>query len=49
MIPGFDKEKFAEVLHTHLSPAAPIQSPEYLYGREVQMREIEQALCAPGA
>jgi uncharacterized protein len=48
VIPGFDKERFKEVLYTHLSPTTPVQSQENLRGREPQMREIEQALCSPG-
>jgi uncharacterized protein len=45
---NFDKEEFAEVLHQHLSPSSPIQSPEHLFGRGAQLREIEEALFARG-
>lgn len=48
MIPGLDKDQFAATLHKQLSPTTPIQSQEHLRGREAQMREIEQALYAPG-
>jgi uncharacterized protein len=47
-VSAFDKERFKEVLYTHLSPTTPVQSQENLHGREPQMREIEQALCSPG-
>ena len=49
MIPNFaDREYFASVLHTNVSPTSPIESQEHLYGREKQVRQIEQALYAPG-
>lgn len=49
MIPNFDdREDFAKVLHANLSPTSPIESQEHLYGREKQVRQIEQALYAPG-
>jgi hypothetical protein len=49
MISGFDdKHSFAKVLHEHLSPTTPIQSPEHLFGRTKQTQLIEQALYAPG-
>jgi len=43
-----DKAVFAETLHRYLSPASPIQSLQHLHGRELQLREIEEALYAPG-
>ncbi len=49
MIPNFDdRDHFAKVLHANLSPTSPIESQEHLYGREKQVRQIEQALYAPG-
>jgi uncharacterized protein len=49
MIPNFtNSDDFAKVLHSHVSPTSPIESPEHLYGREKQLRQIEQALYAPG-
>ncbi len=47
-IGNLDKENFAAVLHQHLSPSSPIQSPEHLFGRGAQLREIEEALFARG-
>jgi len=43
-----DRDHFARILHANLSPTSPIQSQEHLYGREKQVRQIEQALYAPG-
>jgi len=49
MIPNFDdRDHFASVLHANVSPTSPIESQEHLYGREKQVRQIEQALYAPG-
>jgi hypothetical protein len=48
MIQNLEREKFVEILHTHLSPTSPIQSEEHLFGRSKQLQLIEQALCAPG-
>jgi hypothetical protein len=50
MIPNFrdDRERFAHMLHENISPTAPIQSEEHLYGRQKQLQQIEQALYAPG-
>jgi hypothetical protein len=48
MIANLTPEKFAEILHGHLSPTAPIQSQEHLYGRDAQVSLIKQALYAPG-
>jgi len=48
MIPGCDRARFVEILTAHLSATRPIQSQENLYGREPQLRQIEQALCAVG-
>jgi len=48
MIPNLSQGEFVASLHRHLSPTAPIQSQENLYGRETQVRAIEQALYAPG-
>lgn len=47
-IPSVDHESFTEILRTHLSPSSPIQSSEHLYGREMQLRTIDQALHATG-
>jgi len=48
MIRNLEREEFVTILHTHLSPTAPIQSEEHLFGRSKQLQLIEQALCAPG-
>ena len=49
MIRNFnDRDEFARTLHSNLSPTSPIQSQEHLYSREKQIRQIEQALYAPG-
>jgi len=48
MIGNLQRAEFAEILHAYLSPTSPIQSQEHLYGRQRQVRQIEQALCAAG-
>jgi archaellum biogenesis ATPase FlaH len=48
MIHDQTRDDFVKILQTYLSPTSPIQSQEYLYGREAQIRKIEQALYASG-
>lgn len=48
MIDGLSKDEFAAILKLHLSPTAPIQSQERLYGRDTQLRNVEQALFSAG-
>ncbi|MBN1569252.1 MAG: ATP-binding protein [Acidobacteria bacterium] len=48
MIHNLTKDDFVKILQAHLSPTAPIQSQEYLFGRDAQVRKIEQALYSPG-
>lgn len=48
MIPGLTLDQFVAVLHNHVSPTAPIQSAEHLFGRASQMQQVQQALYAPG-
>lgn len=48
MIGNLEEGEFAEILHQHLSPTAPIQLEENLRGRDRQLRAIEQAFYAPG-
>jgi uncharacterized protein len=48
MIPGLDLNEFVRILHTHLSPTAPIQSEQHLFGRTKQLEAVFQALHAPG-
>jgi archaellum biogenesis ATPase FlaH len=48
MISDFSRDEFVKILQTHLSPTSPIQSHEHLFGRQKQLQQIDQALCAPG-
>lgn len=48
MINNWSEGKFAETLHQYVSPTAPIQSEEHLFGRKHQMDLVHQALYAPG-
>ena len=48
MINALDRETFVSTLNRNLSPATPIQSQEYLFGRDAQLRTVEQALCSAG-
>lgn len=43
-----DREVFGCKLNQMVSPAQPIQSIEYLMGRERELERIEKALYAPG-
>jgi len=43
-----DRDEFGRKLNEVVSPAQPIQSIEYLVGREGELSRIEKALYAPG-
>lgn len=47
-IPGHTKDSLLRILHEQLSPSGPVQSIEHLYGRELQLREIDKALSSTG-
>jgi hypothetical protein len=48
MIGNLEEDEFVRIIHQNLSPTAPIQLEENLYGRGKQLRIIKQALYAPG-
>lgn len=48
MFRDLSEDSFIKTLQTYLSPTAPIQSQENLFGRDVQVRQIEQALHSSG-
>ncbi len=48
MIDNLSRDEFVAILHKHVSPTSPIQSEEHLFGREQQLKQVEQALYAPG-
>ncbi|WP_035355248.1 AAA family ATPase [Edaphobacter aggregans] len=48
MINSLSIDQFASILHENVSPTAPIQSQEHLFGREKQLQQVQQALYAPG-
>lgn len=43
-----EEHEFGERIHGVLSPAGPIQSIEFLFGRDDQLGRIRRALMAPG-
>lgn len=53
-LPGFravitkDENEFGKILGIVLSPSRPLQSPEYLRGREEQLQGIRKAFFQPG-
>jgi len=47
-IAGQTKDSLLAILHDQLSPSGPVQSIEHLYGRELQLREIDKALSSTG-
>lgn len=48
MIPGYSKDEFGTKLGAVLSASHPIQSVEYLKGRDKELETIEQSLYASG-
>lgn len=44
----FDEQEFGGRIHAVLFPASPIQSHEFLFGRDEQLGRIRRALMAPG-
>jgi len=48
MIRDLGRDQFVQILREYLSPTAPIQSEEHLFGRSKQLQLIEQALASPG-
>lgn len=47
-IPGFDKYQFGQRLNEVLFASQPIQSVEYLFGRQQELDRIKKALFAAG-
>ena len=45
---GQTKDSLLQILREQLSPSGPVQSIEHLYGRELQLRDIDKALSSPG-
>ncbi|SEM54213.1 AAA ATPase domain-containing protein [Luteibacter sp. UNCMF331Sha3.1] len=43
-----DESAFGARIHAVLSPASPIQSEEFLFGRDEQLERIRRCLMAPG-
>ena len=48
MIANLEIEEFAEILHSLIVPSTPVQSEEHSFRNDLQVREIEQELDAPG-
>lgn len=47
-IHGIDEEKMKRILRSNLSPSDTIKTPERLFGREKNLREIDRAMNSPG-
>ncbi|HUW53439.1 MAG TPA: ATP-binding protein [Rhodanobacter sp.] len=45
---SIDEQGFGERIHAVLFPSSPIQSHEFLFGRDDQLNRIRRALMAPG-
>lgn len=48
MIKGMTEEEFGEAIHTYVRPAKPIDTLEFLKGRQKELDEIRRALFADG-
>lgn len=45
---NLSEEEFGQRIHAVLFPSSPIQSHEFLFGRDAQLERIRRALMAPG-
>jgi len=48
MIGNLSLDDFKETLRINVSPTAPIQSQEHLFGRKKQLEQVREALCSEG-
>src|SRR5438046_2614425 len=45
---GISESSFRRVLRSHFTPAKPISSEEFLWGRETKLRQIDRAFNSEG-